>query len=123
MKRRRPPSLPSASNKIKKPFAYTGVSIIPGHPPIYVGLYVDGFIYFSASELVKTEFELCIKDDQKMLVYFEGETKNFLGMKWQQIADDESLAIHLLQEATISALVEEIGLEDVNSVHTPYRSG
>ena len=26
---------------------------MPGHPPIYVGLYIDEFIYFSASEFVK----------------------------------------------------------------------
>ena len=45
---------------------------MPGHPPIYVGLYVDEFIYFSASELAKTEFERRIKDDQKIPVDFEG---------------------------------------------------
>ena len=62
-------------------------------------------------------------DNQKMLVDFEGEPTKFLGMKWQQIADDESLTIHLSQEADISALVEELGLEDANSVHTPYIYG
>ena len=30
-----------------------------------------------------------------MLVDFEGEPKKVLGMKWQKIADDESLTIHL----------------------------
>ena len=95
---------------------------MPGHQPIYVGLYVDDFIYFSARELVETEFDRHIKEDQKMLVDFEGEPKKFLGMKWQQIIDDESLTIHLSQEATISALVEEIFLEDANSVYTPYIS-
>ena len=58
-----------------------------------------------------------------MLVDFEGEHKMFSGMKWQQIADDESLTIHLSQESTISALAEELGLEDANSVHTLYISG
>ena len=58
-----------------------------------------------------------------MLVDFEGEPKKFLGMKWQKIVDDESLTIYLSQDATISALVEELGLEDVNSVYTPNRSG
>ena len=96
---------------------------MPGHPPIYVGLYVDEFIYFIASELVKTYFERHIKDDQKMLVDFEGEPKKFLGVKWHKIADDESLTIHLSQEAKIRALVEELVLEDANSVPTPYRSG
>ena len=59
------------------------------------GIYVDDFIYFSASELVETEFDRHIKEDQKMLVDFEGEPKKVLGMKWQKIADDESLTIHL----------------------------
>ena len=44
-------------------------------------------------------------------------------MKWQQIANHKSLTIHLLQESAISALLEELGLEDENCVHTPYRSG
>ena len=58
-----------------------------------------------------------------MLVEFEGETKKILGMKWKQIADDESLTIHLSQEATIIALVEELGRQYANSVHTPYIFG
>ena len=94
---------------------------MPGHPPIYVGPYVGDFIYFSASNLVKTEFERRIKDDKKMLVEFECEPKKVLGMKWQKIADNESLTIHLLQEATICALVEELDLEDANSVHPPLQ--
>ena len=93
------------------------------HLPIYVGLYVDDFVYFSAGKLVKTEFEWRIKEDQKKLADFEGEPKIFLGMKCQQVADNESLTIHMLQESTISMLVEELGLEDANSVHPPYISG
>ena len=48
-----------------------------GHPPIYVGLYVDDLIYFSARKLVKAEFERRIKDYQNTLVDFEGEPKRF----------------------------------------------
>ena len=58
-----------------------------------------------------------------MLIDFEGEPKKFLGMKWQKIADDDILTIHLSQEATTSALVEEICLEYTNIVHPPLRSG
>ena len=43
----------------------------------------------------------------------------WLGMKWHKIADDDSLTIYLSQEATISALVDELGLEDANIVHSP----
>ena len=81
---------------------------MPGHPPIYVGLYVDDFIYFSARELVKTEFERRIKDDQKKTSWIWRWTRKVLGMKWQKISDNEKFTIHLLQEATVSALVEEL---------------
>ena len=57
-----------------------------------------------------------------MLVDFEGGPTKYLFMKWQQIVDHGSLTIHLLQESTISAIVEELGLEDANSFHAPYRS-
>ena len=96
---------------------------MPSHLPIYAGVYVDDFIYFSASKLVKSEFEQRIKDNQNIIADFEVELKNVLGMKWQQISDYKILTIHLLQEATISTLVEELGPEDVNSVHPPYISG
>ena len=63
--------------KKKNPQCIFSGSIIPGHPPIYVGLYVDDFIYFSASELVKTEFVRRIKNYQKVLVDFEVNPKCF----------------------------------------------
>ena len=75
-----------------------------------MALCVYEFIYFSASELVETEFKRRIKDDQNMLVEFESELKNVLGMKWHQIAYDDILTIHMQQEANISALVEELSL-------------
>jgi hypothetical protein len=31
--------------------------LVPGEPPIYVGIYVDDIIYFSASDLVEKKFE------------------------------------------------------------------
>eukprot|EP00957_Ditylum_brightwellii_P044942 3408708-Ditylum_brightwellii.AAC.1 len=32
-------------------------TMIPGQPPVYVGLYVDDFVYFSASDEVERKFE------------------------------------------------------------------
>ena len=49
------------------PCIFSG-SIMPGHPPICVGLSVDEFIYFSASEVVKTEFYQRIKDNKQILL-------------------------------------------------------
>ena len=54
---------------------------MPSHTPIYVGLYVDDFIYFSASKFVESEFKRLVKEYQNMIVDFEGEPKTFLGMK------------------------------------------
>ena len=59
----------------------------------------------------------------KILVVFEGEPKTFLSLKWQKIADDKSLTIHLSQETNSSTLIEELGLGYLNSVHTPCRYG
>jgi len=39
------------------PCLFTGV-LIPGEPPIYVGIYVDDIIYFSASDNVEKHFIL-----------------------------------------------------------------
>ena len=96
---------------------------MPGYPPIYVGLYVDDFLYFSASEFVEKQFERRIKEDQNMIIDFEGEPKKCLGMKWHQIAYNGSFTVHMSQEVAISALVEELGLENANCVHTPNRFG
>jgi len=38
------------------PCIFTG-TLIPGHPPIYVGIYVDDIIYFSPNDEVEKKFE------------------------------------------------------------------
>ena len=38
------------TQKNNPPPCIFGGSIMTGHPPIYVGLYIDDLIYFSASE-------------------------------------------------------------------------
>eukprot|EP00957_Ditylum_brightwellii_P154334 11744661-Ditylum_brightwellii.AAC.1 len=45
--------------------------ILPNQPPIYIGLYVDDFIYFSQSDEVDTVFEHHLKHDMQMLVEFK----------------------------------------------------
>eukprot|EP00957_Ditylum_brightwellii_P150773 11480024-Ditylum_brightwellii.AAC.1 len=46
--------------------------ILPDQPPIYIGLYVDDFIYFSQSDEVEKVFEHRLKHDMKMIVEFTG---------------------------------------------------
>mmetsp|Transcript_14765 Transcript_14765/g.21090 ORF Transcript_14765/g.21090 Transcript_14765/m.21090 type:complete len:85 (+) Transcript_14765:1301-1555(+) len=38
------------------PCIFSG-SILPNHPPLYLGLYIDDFVYFSESPAVEKEFE------------------------------------------------------------------
>jgi len=43
-------------NSESSPCLFTGV-LIPGEPPIYVGIYVDDIIYFSSNDNVEWKFE------------------------------------------------------------------
>ena len=102
---------------------FSGV-IIKGHPPIYIGLYVDDFIYFSESDMVEkafeTEFGATIKTT------FDGDISHFLGINFTNIRhDDGHLSIHLTQEAFTDTLVQKAGLDgpDSATAPTPYRSG
>eukprot|EP00957_Ditylum_brightwellii_P035917 2721907-Ditylum_brightwellii.AAC.1 len=58
-----------------------------------------------------------------MLVEFDHEPKNFLGMRLEQLKQDNNISIFLSQEATIDALIHDLGLESANIIHTLYRSG
>eukprot|EP00957_Ditylum_brightwellii_P001459 113782-Ditylum_brightwellii.AAC.1 len=44
-------------------------------------------------------------------------------MQLEQLKQDNDVSIFLSQEATINALIQDLGLESANIVHTPYRSG
>ena len=50
---------------------------IPGEPPIYVGIYVDDFIYYSKSDKVEQWFESNLKSHVK--VDFIDHVSWFLG--------------------------------------------
>jgi len=43
-------------NSETSPCLFTGV-LIPGEPPVFVGIYVDDIIYFSCSDAVERKFE------------------------------------------------------------------
>ena len=122
IKRHGPSSLPLASNKIKTPHAYLAAqSFLAIHPFVWASTLMTSYILVQVSWL-KQNFSDALKKIRTCYLTLKVNPKLF-GMKWQQIADDESLTIHLSQESTISTLVEELVLEDVNSVQTPYRSG
>ena len=53
----------------------------PGKPPIYVGLYVDDFIYYSPSDKVEEWFEQQLQS--KVKVDFMGTVSWFLGQAYE----------------------------------------
>ena len=58
---------------------FTG-TLIEGQPPLYLGLFVDNFAYFSANSEVERKFKQLV--DAKFNVDFSPEVKHFLGIKF-----------------------------------------
>ena len=105
------------------PCIFTG-SIIEGEPPLYLGLYVDDFIYFSKSQKVEQAFEA--KFGAAYKVDFQKEISHFLGVKFTNVVHkDGHVDIFMTQTADIDTLVADTGLDkpDSLSAKTPYRSG
>jgi hypothetical protein len=99
-------------------------TLIPGEPPLYLGLYVDDFIYFSESQKVEELFES--KFGAAISTDFNGQIGYFLGINFTCTRhSDNNVTIHLGQEAFIENLCQLSGLDNphVSPVHTPYRSG
>jgi hypothetical protein len=99
-------------------------SIIPGQPPLYLGLYVDDFIYYSQSDAVERKFE---SDFQaKLDMDLNGQVSHFLGINFKtKQHDDGHVSILLSQEAFVETLTTLAGLDGdgVTEPRTPYRSG
>ena len=97
---------------------------IPGKPKLYLGLYVDDFIYFSSEPDVEAYFKKQLTSLTG--VNFMGRVSHFLGMKfiWRK-SSKGMLSFHLSQEAFADHLISISGLTDasVTTVTTPYLSG
>ena len=105
------------------PCIFTG-TIIPNEPPIYLGLFVDDFVYFSASDKVEEKFKTDFGSEYK--VDFQDEITHFLGMKFTNVRhDDGHVDIYMNQPADIEELIKKAGLHMPESLSapTPYRSG
>jgi hypothetical protein len=99
-------------------------TVIKGQPPLYVGLYVDDFIYFSASDEVEREFETQFGSQVKTT--FDGDVNHFLGIVFNNTRHcDGHVSIHMSQEAFIDTLLVKAKLDgpDSATAPTPYRSG
>ena len=104
------------------PCIFTG-ALIPGEPPLYLGMYVDDFVYFSKSPAVEKRFEELFGDATD--VDFMGQVSHFLGIRFQWRHTEKMTSAHLSQAAFTEALINQCGLDVDHAVtkETPYRSG
>jgi deoxyuridine 5'-triphosphate nucleotidohydrolase len=99
-------------------------TLIEGHPPLYLGLYVDDFFYFSSSKDVENKFENDF--GKKIDMEFNGPVTYFLGIKFTtKTHESGDVSIKMSQEAFVEALTSASGLQGdgVTEPRTPYRIG
>ena len=105
------------------PCVFSG-TILEGHPPLYLGLFVDDFCYFSLSSDVERAFEE--KFGKMFTIDFQGDITHFLGIKFtNQHHEDGHVTCHMSQPVDIENLIKKVGLHhtQTNPTKTPYRSG
>lgn len=90
---------------------------------IYVGLYVDDFIYFGDSDEVENKFRERMA--KSTLVTFENDPTLFLGIKIiKKHLPNGKFSIHLSQKVIIENLMKDHNLSSTSVTKpTPYRSG
>ena len=99
-------------------------TIIPHQPPIYLGLYVDDFMFFSQSRKVEEKFQH--EFSSKLKCTFSEKIDYFLGIKFNcKKEKDKCVTIQMNQDAFIENLLIQLNLhhDNINTPKTPYRSG
>ncbi len=99
-------------------------TLLEGHPPIYVDIYVDDIIYFSTSTEVECEFEkkLSTIGDVDLM----GQVTHFLGIVFSWIHHDNgNISVSLTQQSFAENLVDSVNYTTAttSTFTTPYRSG
>jgi len=98
-------------------------TLLPGQPPIYVGIYVDDIIYFITSNVVEKHFETQLSSIGS--IDFMGKVSHFLGIEfnWQHHLDG-GLSVSLSQQSFIDTLLESLGIsvDGVSHYTSPYRA-
>ena len=97
---------------------------IQGQPPLYLGLFVEDFIYFSTSPEVEATFSKSFSAQYK--VNFEPEIQHFLGLKFTNVQHpNRHLDVYLNQPTDIQEIISKAGLSnpETYTAPTPYRSG
>jgi hypothetical protein len=112
------------------PCLFSGNIVDPSNPidtplsePLTLGLYIDNFVYFSASSKVEAKFQHLLK--QHVTVDFMGMVEWFLGTHFQWSMTPDVIKVHLSQIGFASHLVEENNIHHCNITPnaTPYGSG
>jgi len=98
-------------------------TIIPGQPPIYVCIYVDDIIYFSANDDVERKFESLLSTIGN--VDFMGQVSHFLGIEftWKHLPDGH-LSVSLTQQSFLDQLLVSlnISIDSSSSCTSPYQA-
>ena len=110
-------------NSPTSPCLFVG-NLLPGEPPIYVGIYVDDIIYFSPSGEVEKKFESLLSGIGE--VDFMGQVSHFLGIEFNWIyLEDGHLSVTLTQQSFIKNLLDTLGytVQNQSTFTTPYQCG
>ena len=110
-------------NSETSPCLFTGV-LIPGEPPVFVGIYVDDIIYFSCSDAVERKFEQELSTVGS--VDFMGQVSLFLGTEFTWVKHpDGHLSVSLSQQTFTEQLLDSLAIErpTISTYLTPYQSG
>ena len=93
-----------------------------GTDPVYVGVYVDDFVYFSADPESEKWFETTLGG--LLTVDFMGAVSYFLGCRyqWYRTAND-GVGVHISQPGFIEQFLQKFGMSDCTPAPSPYRSG
>ena len=104
------------------PCLYSG-TLIKGKSPIYLGMYVDDFIYFSQDKEVEQKLENTLK----LLLYveFSGSPQYFLGLKVKIQNHNNIQNIFLSQQLPSLEFIDRVGLSNISATSnaTPYYAG
>jgi hypothetical protein len=115
---------------LEDPCLYSGFIQDPSDPssekstsPLTLGLYVDGFVYFSKDPSVEALF--CRLLVERCKVDFMGVVEWFLGIHFLWRITSTSVAVHLNQSGFAANLAESFFQDSRNMtpMATPYRSG
>ena len=97
--------------------------MLKNRPPLYLGLYVDDFIFLSESPEVERIFQEKLSNLLK--VEYSQFPQTILGLKIRINKTKDNMSILLTQQATSEELVTTTGLSGISSSvkPTPYRLG